>query len=115
MPKKWPRLTQPLRAVLEALAAASADEPVYGFRLCDLTDLGSGTVYPILERLAELGWVDSTWEQGQPSGRPRRRYYRLTGLGRTEWAEARAAREARRRRWTGLVPSPPADDVRGLS
>ena len=114
MAKRWPRLTQPLRAVVEALASAAADDPLYGFQLCDLTDLGPGTVYPILERLAELGWVDSTWEEGQPPGRPRRRYYRLTGLGRTEWAAARAARDARRRPWTGVLPSPTTDG-RGLS
>ncbi len=91
MPTKWPKLTQPVRSVVEALAAA-ADEPLYGLQLCAITDLGPGTVYPILERLAQFGWVDPAWEAGQPSGRPRRRYYRITDLGRGEWAEASVPR-----------------------
>jgi len=106
---KPPRLTHSLRAVLEALTATAADEPLYGYQLCELTDLGPGTVYPILERLTELGWVESTWEAEQPSGRPRRRYYRITGLGRIEWAQARVAREAKRP-WAGLVSLPTVDD-----
>jgi PadR family transcriptional regulator PadR len=97
MPNTPPRLTQPVRAVVEALTSAATDHPLYGLQLCAITDLGPGTVYPILERLAKLGWVDSTWETGQPSGRPRRRYYRITDHGRTGWAKASAARKTRRR------------------
>lgn len=103
MPDKRPRMTQPTRAVLAVLSAASEDDPVFGLRICDDADLGPGTVYPILERLAELGWVESRWETDQPSRRPRRRYYWLTGAGRVESAEALAAR---RRRWAGIGGSP---------
>jgi DNA-binding PadR family transcriptional regulator len=47
------------------------------------TDLASGTLYPILFRLEEAGWLVSRWEAGDPSelGRPRRRLYRVTGIG----------------------------------
>ena len=47
------------------------------------TDLASGSLYPILFRLEEAGWLASHWEAGDPSdlGRPRRRLYRITGIG----------------------------------
>ena len=47
--------------------------------------LRSGTLYPILMRLEECGWLSSRWEEGDPKklGRPRRRYYRVTGIGAT--------------------------------
>ncbi|MBG0564900.1 PadR family transcriptional regulator [Actinoplanes aureus] len=104
MSSNWPRLTQPTLAVLDVLTHASDEDPVYGLRVCDEADLGPGTVYPILERLAEIGWIESWQEAEQPSGRPRRRYYRMTGVGRLQLAEARAARAARRRRWAPFTP-----------
>ena len=108
MTKQWPRLTASTQAVLNSILAADDDDPAYGLRVCEETDLGPGTVYPILERLAEIGWLESTWEDGAPSGRPRRRYYKITGKGRVELAAARAAREARKRRWSGLFSPSPA-------
>jgi DNA-binding PadR family transcriptional regulator len=43
----------------------------------------SGTVYPLLRRLEDKGWLSSRWEDVDPAaaGRPRRRLYRLTGEG----------------------------------
>jgi PadR family transcriptional regulator PadR len=92
--------------VLDVLTQASDDNPAYGLRVCDEADLGPGTVYPILERLAEIGWIESWREVEQPPGRPRRRYYRMTGTGRVQLAEARAARAERRRRWVPFTPRP---------
>jgi DNA-binding PadR family transcriptional regulator len=85
--------------VLDVLAAATLDDPAYGLQICHETGLGSGSVYPILERLAELGWLDIWDEAGQPSGRPRRKFYVLNGVGRRESAQAIAAWNARRLRW----------------
>jgi DNA-binding PadR family transcriptional regulator len=97
------RLTKPTLGVLEVLAEASDADPVWGLRICEIADLGPGTVYPILERLSTLGWLDYEWEDDQPSGRPRRRYFRLNGLGRSELLAAQIARSERRRRWTPNV------------
>jgi PadR family transcriptional regulator PadR len=82
-----PRMTIPTQLVLGALL--EGDES-YGAELGVRTHLPSGTVHPILARLEGLGWVESRWEDVDPStaGRPARRYYRLTPEGR---AEARAA------------------------
>jgi DNA-binding PadR family transcriptional regulator len=47
------------------------------------TGVFTGTLYPILLRLERAGWLESKWEQLDPSkaGRPRKRLYQLTGLG----------------------------------
>ncbi len=47
------------------------------------TGLSSGTTYPLLSRMETAGWLKSEWEDVDASevGRPRRRYYVLTGLG----------------------------------
>lgn len=81
------RLTTPTRMVLDVLMA-TADDPPWGYKICDLSGLGSGTVYPILERLEQAGWIEGAWETGQPADRPRRRFYTLTGSGRAGYAAA---------------------------
>ncbi|WP_309117689.1 PadR family transcriptional regulator [Saccharothrix sp.] len=77
-----PRMTQPTKAVLAALLADAAREQ-YGLELGAASGLPSGTVHPILARLEAVGWLRSRWEDVDPSatGRPRRRYYRLTPEG----------------------------------
>jgi PadR family transcriptional regulator, regulatory protein PadR len=62
----------------------------YGFALAEATGFPSGTIYPILARLEVAGWLASFWEEGDPVAmeRPRRRMYRLTGVG------SHAARDA---------------------
>ena len=54
-----------------------------GMDIARETKLASGTLYPILSRLELAGWLDSRWEADDPHalGRPRRRYYRVTGIG----------------------------------
>ena len=63
----------------------------YGFDMMDATGLASGTVYPILRRLERRGLVSSKWEDeaaATAEGRPRRRYYEISGTGQTELAAA---------------------------
>ena len=48
--------------------------------------ISSGTIYPTLARLEVDGWVVSGWQDPAPEGRPRRRWYQLTELGRRELA-----------------------------
>ena len=56
------------------------------------TKVGSGTLYPMLLRLEDAGWLSSEWENIEPSreGRPRRRYYTITGVGQVRAQEALA-------------------------
>ena len=74
------------------------DAPRYGLEIGSHTVLPSGTVHPILARLEGLGWLDSGWEDVDPSevGRPRRRFYRLTAAGAAQAEAALAAADARR-------------------
>ena len=75
---------------LSVLASLAADPASWqhGYVLAKQTGLRSGTLYPILIRLAERGLVEACWEDGQPAGRPRRHLYRLSSEG---LAAARAA------------------------
>jgi PadR family transcriptional regulator PadR len=64
----------------------------HGYGIARDTGLKSGTLYPVLIRLADRGLVEARWEDEQPAGRPRRHLYRLTaeGLAVAEGALARA-------------------------
>jgi DNA-binding PadR family transcriptional regulator len=66
--------------VLAALCAEPR-EWRHGYGIARDTGLKSGTLYPILIRLADRGLVEARWEEGQPAGRPRRHLYRLTPGG----------------------------------
>jgi len=67
-----------------AVLAALAEEPSqwrHGYALAGQTGLKSGTLYPILIRLAERGLVEACWQDEPVPGRPRRHLYRLTADG----------------------------------
>jgi PadR family transcriptional regulator, regulatory protein PadR len=67
-------------AVLTALAASPATWR-YGYELGQEVGLKAGSLYPILMRLGDRGWLEHTWEAGPPAGRPPRHLYRLTADG----------------------------------
>jgi PadR family transcriptional regulator PadR len=75
------------RAVLAALCAQPSQWR-HGYALARQTGLKSGTLYPILIRLADRGLVEARWQDEPQPGRPRRHLYRLTADG---LAAARAA------------------------
>jgi PadR family transcriptional regulator len=88
----------------------------YGLEMVQATGLPTGTVYPIITRLEQAGWITSRWEtpaqqaeEGQ--ARPRRRYYQLTEDGAEAARLALAAAHAHRATapvpWGGLRPQPP--------
>ena len=53
----------------------------HGYALAKQTGLKSGTLYPILIRLADRGLVEACWQEEPQPGRPRRHLYRLTAAG----------------------------------
>ncbi|GIH20661.1 PadR family transcriptional regulator [Rugosimonospora africana] len=78
-PRLTPQTVSVLRLLLQAPATAR-----YGRDIARQTGLKTGTLHPILARLERAGWLDSFWEdpaEHEEQGRPRRRYYRLTGDG----------------------------------
>jgi PadR family transcriptional regulator PadR len=95
-----PKMTVQTLSVLRLML----DDPTheyYGWELCQEAGLQSGTVYPILARLEEAGWLTSGKEvidkvaQSQQRPRRPRRFYRLTTDGaeraRVALAEAQQA------------------------
>ena len=99
------RLTYPTALVLQALL----DGHHHGFDIMDATGLPSGSVYPILRRLDAEGLVRSRWEGAavaHEAQRPPRRYYELTGGGRTLAQEGLERYRVRFALAGRLVPSP---------
>jgi PadR family transcriptional regulator PadR len=95
------RSRKPSSQTLRVLGALMADplEWRYGYELGVEVGLRSGSLYPILVRLADRELLEAMWETGAPAGRPPRHLYRLTARGReyaSEHASATAATPARR-------------------
>ena len=89
--------------VLRALAADPAQWR-YGYDLATEVHLKSGSLYPILVRLADRGLLETSWKAGVGS-RPPRHLYRLSPAGREFVAALTAARVDRsvphpRNRWS---------------
>ena len=64
-----------------SVLAALCEQPSqwqHGYALAKQTGLKSGTLYPILIRLADRGLVEACWQDEPTPGRPRRHLYRLT-------------------------------------
>lgn len=73
------------RASTKALSALfdAAPKELYGLEVMDISGVAAGSLYPILVRFVEWGWLEARPETIDPSeaGRPARIYYRLTGEG----------------------------------
>lgn len=94
-------LTQTRKGLLElCLLALVEDGPTYGYeivtRLAAAPPLasGEGTVYPLLRRLRDEGWLRTQWKESQAG--PPRQYYELTAAGRKYLGELRT-------QWAGLT------------
>jgi PadR family transcriptional regulator, regulatory protein PadR len=85
------RLSTQTRSILSAFLER-ASQWRYGYDLSRDTDLKAGTLYPILMRLSDAGWLEARWEEPNSPGRPPRHMYRLTQDGRS-WARS-ATKEA---------------------
>jgi DNA-binding PadR family transcriptional regulator len=98
-----PNSSKQTEAVLQALLAEPG-ESRHGYDLSRETGLKSGTLYPILMRLEQQGWLEAEWEAEPAPGRPRRHLYRLTGIGVEEArAIARMPQQAAERAATELA------------
>jgi PadR family transcriptional regulator, regulatory protein PadR len=71
-----PKMAKVLKVFLEDPA-----QPRYGFEIMRLTGLASGSLYPMLARLEEAGWLTKGKEHIDPraEGRPARLNYTITG------------------------------------
>jgi PadR family transcriptional regulator, regulatory protein PadR len=89
------RNRSPSRHTLRVLGALSKRPRAwhYGYELSQITGLKSGTLYPILIRLCDRGFLESDWQAASEPGRPPRHIYRLTAAG-SAFAKAALARAA---------------------
>ena len=79
MPRK-PNTSRQTRTLLAAfLDRAGAWR--HGYELSKETGLQSGTLYPLLMRLSEQGFLESRWQDTERPGLPPRHVYRLTASG----------------------------------
>jgi len=78
------------------------DQPRHGYDISKLIELRSGgalkfhvtSLYPLLHRLEEQGWIDGRWVE--KAEQRRRRYYRLT-------TEGQSVLRAKRQSWQNFV------------
>jgi transcriptional regulator len=71
------------------------DQPRHGYEISKLIEMRSGgtlrfkvaSLYPLLYRLEQRGWVQGRWVE--KAGQRRRRYYRLTPAGKKVLAAQR--------------------------
>ena len=94
-------LTQTRKGLLElCLLGLIEGGSTYGYeivtRLTEVPPLaaGEGTIYPLLRRLREEGWLRTQWKESEAG--PPRQYYQLTAAGRRYLAELRT-------QWQGLT------------
>ena len=78
----------------------------HGYALAQVTGLKSGTLYPILIRLADRGLVEACWQEEPAPGRPRRHLYRLTPDGLASAATAVAELAEAERAAAQVRPGP---------
>jgi len=91
-----------LEVFFQAFASDTGD--LHGWAIMKATRRSGPTVYGVLDRLEDMGWIDGQWEDRHPEpSKPRRRFYRLTPTGATG-----AQQILRERRPQALrAPSPP--------
>lgn len=101
------RVTGPLLDVLEVfIRACQSGAELHGWAIMKATKRSGPTVYGVLDRLEDMGWIAGRWEDQNPEpNKPRRRFYRLTPTG--EIAAKQILRERRPQALTRpLLPAP---------
>jgi DNA-binding PadR family transcriptional regulator len=99
------RVTNPLLDVLEVLLQAfdSHAGDLHGWAIMKATKRSGPTVYGVLDRLEDSGWISGRWEDENPEpGKPRRRFYSITptgAIGAREILHERRPQALRPRRW----------------
>jgi DNA-binding PadR family transcriptional regulator len=72
--------------VLRQFLIRANDDPLCGAEITRDLDIPSGTIYPMLRRLCEAGWIE--WVESLPApNAPTSHFYRLTENGRVAFLE----------------------------
>ncbi|MFN9008907.1 MAG: PadR family transcriptional regulator [Hyphomonadaceae bacterium] len=73
-------ISKQTQAVIHTLLSRPQDW-FYGYELMDQTSIASGTLYPMLMRLCDQGYLEAKWVPSPHRSRPPRHAYRLTSSG----------------------------------
>ena len=93
MPRNAPSRVELLQGTLDLLILRTLlAGPAHGHAIArhiqrsseDLLKVETGSLYPALHRLEAKGWIGPSWEQSDKGKRAR--FYRLTPLGRRQFA-----------------------------
>jgi DNA-binding PadR family transcriptional regulator len=69
-----------LEVLLQAFDSHASD--LHGWAIMKATKRSGPTVYGVLDRLEDTGWISGRWEKENPEpGKPRRRLYSITPTG----------------------------------
>ncbi|NYG06852.1 DNA-binding PadR family transcriptional regulator [Phycicoccus badiiscoriae] len=104
------RRNRPLSPQACRLLGAFAAEPSqwrHGYDLMTEVGVSSGSLYPILARLADRGLLESSWDT-PTEGRPPRHLYRLTTPGQQEAARLATVALSAARSASAVRPRPTA-------
>ena len=110
-----PRSFLPLAAAQFHVLVALSDGDMHGYAIMqavesssnDLVRMGPATLYGTLKRLCDAGLTEELQHRPESGDDQRRRYYRLTGLGRTVClAEADRLADLVQRTRVNLRPRP---------
>jgi DNA-binding PadR family transcriptional regulator len=85
-----PNISEQTRVALASFLA-QPQEWRYGYDITLETGLKSGTLYPLLMRLHDDGFLEAEWRPSAKAGRPPRHVYRLTRSGTALAREMRPA------------------------
>ena len=69
------RITRSTVAVLKCFSTNNIE--TWGLEISKQIGYSVGTVYPILEKLEEAGWLEANWELENQRTGPRRRLYKI--------------------------------------
>jgi DNA-binding PadR family transcriptional regulator len=78
------RVTKPLLDVLEVFLDAfeANHRELHGWAIMKAVARSGPTVYGVIDRLEDAGWINGRWEEQNPQpSKPRRRLYHLTPDG----------------------------------
>jgi DNA-binding PadR family transcriptional regulator len=101
MTRQEPRLSKEGLRVLAIFHEAGGRAELCGADIRKATGIRSGTLYPILLRFEEAGWLTSRWEKvnARAVGRPRKRLYKISGAGAAKVREVAREFEPGRIAW----------------
>ena len=75
------RALSPHAQIVLAILLGAVGKWSHGYDLARAANIKSGTLYPLLIRLAEQGLLEAEWQPAAGLGRPPRHAYRLTLAG----------------------------------